>query len=154
MFDKNKLELLDVAYQTFVARTHVFDVLRDDKWKDTGIENWVQTEFIIALVDREYDVSTIGKRERNCDIIVKSEKSGLNIGIEIETITYPEYCKYVFVEQGLRKHINPEPDLFFFLGRIDNNVLMELDEYIEQHGYVEKHKMFMKDWMVMLVKKN
>jgi hypothetical protein len=152
MFSKDESDLLDVAYAIFINRLHVFDTLSADKWKDTGIENWVQTEFMIALLDRGYDVSTIGKKKRNCDLIVKN-KGGLNVGIEIETITYPQYWQYVFITQGLEKHISPEPDLFLFLGRIDNDALTKLDEYLRQHNYVEKHDMFAKGWMVMILKK-
>jgi len=153
MFGKNESELLDVAYATFINRLHIFDTLSADKWKDTGIENWVQIEFIIALLDRGYDVSTIGKKKRNCDLIVKNE-TGLNIGIEIETITYPRYWRYIFVTQGLEKHISPEPDLFLFLGRIDSDIFRKLDKYLKQHNYVEKHEMLANDWMVMILKKD
>jgi hypothetical protein len=152
MFSREESDLLNVAFETFIDRLHVFDTLSAGKWKDTGIENWVQIEFMIALLDKGYDVSTIGKKKRNCDLIVKDE-GGLNVGIEIETITYPQYWQYVFITQGLEKHISPEPDLFLFLGRIDNDGLTKLDEYLRQHNYVEKHDMFAKGWMVMILKK-
>jgi len=151
MFKKEEIDLLDVCYQTFVARTHVFDALSAKKWKDTGIEKWVQIEFIVALIDRNYDVTTIGTRKRDCDIIVRNEESSLDAGIEIKTITHTNYYKEVLIKQGIHKHT--KADLFLFLARVDSDVLTELVDYLKQDGYVEEHRMLNNDWMVMLVKK-
>ena len=146
--DQKEIDLLNAAYQTFVGRTHIFDVLSEKKWKDTGIENWVQTEYIVAMIDRGYEVTTTGKVDRDCDIIVQQEKSGLNIGIELGATTSTYYKS---LTNRIERH--PNADLYLFLSKVDANMLEELNEYFEQHGYVEERRMLNDDWMVMLVKK-
>lgn len=148
MFNKKELDLLAAAYQTFVGRIHVFDVLSEKKWSATGIENWIQTEFIVALIDRGYEVTTIGKAKRDCDIIVKEEKSGLDVGIEIRALTS---LYYKWLIGGLSKH--PYADLYLFLSKVDNDMLKELNDYFEQYGYIKEYRMLNEHWMLMLVKK-
>ncbi len=79
----NRTALLNIAYLTFVGRTHLYDVLSDPKWATTGIEHWVQTELIVAFTDRDYNVTTTGKVKRQCDLLVN------NIGVELRTATAP-----------------------------------------------------------------
>lgn len=152
MFSKEETKLLDASYETLVGRTHLFDIFSGKKWKDTGIENWVQTELIVALVDRGYDVTTIGKRNRDCDVIVKKDQTELDVGIEIKTITHANYFKEILVKQGLEKHC--EADLFLFLAKVDERALNKLTEYFRQHNYIEKRKSLNDKWIIMLVKKN
>jgi len=149
VFDQKEIDLLDAAYQTFIGRTHVFDVLSKRKWSSTGIENWVQTEFLLALIDRGYEVSTIGKVKRDCDIIVKEEESTLDVGIEIRALT-SVYYKYLI--DGIVKH--PHADLYLFLSKVDTDKLKELNDYFEQHGYVKEYRMLSHDWMIMLAKRS
>jgi len=151
MFSGEEIKLLAATYETLVGRTHLLDVFSGKKWKDTGIENWVQTELIVAFVDRGYNVTTIGKRNRDCDLIVKKEKAKLDVGIEIKTITHASYFKQILVKQGLEKHCNA--DLFIFLAKVDDKVLKELTEYFRQQNYSEERKMLNEKWMIMLVKK-
>lgn len=151
MLSQKEIDILNAGYQTFVGRTHVFDVLSEKKWKDTGMENWVQTEYIVALIDRDYDVTTIGKRKRDCDIIVKGKKSGLDVGIEIKTLTHTNYYKEILIKQGIQKHT--KADLFLFLVRVDEEALKELSAFLRQDDYSERHRMLNDDWMIMLVKK-
>jgi len=151
MFRKEEIDLLDVCYQTFIGRTHIFDVLSAKKWRDTGIENWVQTEFIAALFDRGFDVSTYGKRRRDCDIIVRNEQLELDVGIEIKTLTHTSYYREILINQGIKKH--SKADLFLFLTRFDNDMLRALIDYLEQNDYIEEHRMLNDDWMVMIVKR-
>jgi len=152
IFNKKELELLATAYQTFIGRIHVFDVLGDKSFKDTGIENWVKTELIVALIDRGYEATTIETKKLGCDLFVKEEKLGLDVSVEIKTITHTSYYKEILVKQGLQKY--PNVDLFLFLAKVDSVVLKELDDYFRQHGYIEEHRMLNDDWMTMLVKKS
>ena len=154
MFTETESKLLHVTCKTFQSRKYVFDFLSDPKWKDTGIENWVQIELMAALIAEGLTVSTIGKKKLNCDLIMKDEKRQCNVGIELETITYPQYYNYIFIKQGLEKHVNPEPDMFLFLGRLDEKALTELEKYLKQHNYEEKHQTLFNDWMVMIAKRN
>lgn len=146
-FSSKELEILATAYQTFVGRTHVFDVLSAKKWSATGIENWVQTELIVALIDRDYDVTTVGKVKRDCDIIVK-DSSGFNIGLELRAGTSGDH-KWLI--QCIASHQNA--DLYLLVSRIDDNTLVGLSNYFNQYSFVETHRMLNDDWMVMLVKR-
>ena len=148
---KEEIDLLDACYLTFIGRTHVFDVLSAKKWRDTGIENWVQTEFIVALFDRGCDVSTYGKKKRDCDIIAKKKELELDIGIEIKTLTHTSYYKEILINQGIRKH--SRADLFLFLTRFDNDMLRALIDYLGESDYIEEHRMLNDDWMVMIAKR-
>ncbi len=151
VFREEERVLLDAAYQTFVGRTHLFDVFSEKKWKDTGIENWAQTEYIVSLIDRGYEVTTYGKRKRDCDVIVKNKKTNLDVGIEIKTITHTNYYMEILVRQGIQKH--SRADLFLFLAKVNDVVLQELDDYFRRNSYIEEHKMLNDDWMTMLAKK-
>ncbi|MBS7632068.1 hypothetical protein KEJ15_00360 [Candidatus Bathyarchaeota archaeon] len=146
-FNKKEIDLLRAAYQAFVGKTHTFEVYKSPDWENTGIENWVQTEFTVALVDRDYSVTTEGKVKRGCDLIVKNDKLHLDVGIEIRAYTcvYPEG-----LIDGIEKH--PKADLYLFLSQFDNESLSQLNAYFKKNGYIENHRTF-SGWMVMLVKK-
>ena len=103
------------------------------------------------MIDRDYDVTTVGKRKRDCDIIVKEKKSGLDVGIEIKTLTHTNYYKEILIKQGIQKHT--KADLFLFLVRVDEEALKELSAFLRQDDYSERHRMLNDDWMIMLVKK-
>ena len=64
-------KILDASFETFVGRTHLFDVLGQRRFKSTGFEHWVQTEMIIALTDRNYSVTTERKVRKECDLIIE-----------------------------------------------------------------------------------
>ena len=147
MFTEQEIDLLNSAYQTFVGRSHTFDVLSKAKWSNMGIENWVQTEFVVALVDRDYGVTTIGKVSRDCDLIVSEEESGLDVGIEIKAFTRP-YLKGLI--SGIEGH--PKADLYFFICRFDEGMQNKLEAHLKGHSYIWKNRIF-NGWMVMLVKK-
>jgi len=147
MFTDKEVDLLNSAYQTFVGRSHVLDVLSKEKWSNTGIENWVQTEFTVALIDRDYDVTTIGKRKRDCDLIITEKQSGLDVGLEIKAFTCPYYKGLV---DGLVSHSNA--DLYFFICRYDDEMWKQLKEYLEENSYAENHRKF-SGWIAMLIKK-
>lgn len=145
MFSKEESELLDAAYQIFVGRTHVFNVFSEIKWSNTGIENWVQTEYIVGLGDRGYDVFTVGKLARDCDLIVK--KGDLNVGIELGAITSHYYPSLI---NRIRRHFRA--DLYLFLFKASDVMLERLDDYYEKNGYVKKYRPI-GEWAVMLVKR-
>jgi hypothetical protein len=65
---------------------HTLEVLGNPKWKNTRMENWVQTELIVGLVDEGFDITTVGKKWENCDILIKSHSNPL-IRLEIEAVT-------------------------------------------------------------------
>jgi len=75
--------LLNVAYQTFVLKTSYLDRLGQKEWANTGVENWAQVELILAFLIRDVPVTTIGKREKDCDLIVD------NHGVELRCATTP-----------------------------------------------------------------
>jgi len=80
VFNQKEIDLLNAAYQVFVGRTHIFQIFKPSEWQNTGIENWVQTEYIVGLIDRDYEVTTEGKVKRGCDIIVKNKERIVAIG--------------------------------------------------------------------------
>lgn len=141
-----ELEILATAYQTFIGRTHIFDVLSEKKWSATGIENWVQTEIIVALIDRGYDVTTRGKIKRDCDVII-TDNSGFDVGLELRAGTAGDY-KWLL--QGIVSHQNA--DLYLFISRVDSNTISGLGNYFRQYNFIEDHRMLNDDWMIMLVK--
>lgn len=133
MFDEKESGLLDAAYQIFVGRTHVFDVLSEKKWESAGIENWIQIEYAIGLSDRGYDVSVKGKLKRDCDLIVK--KGGLDVGIELAAVTSGYYPS---LTDRLRRH--PRAELYLFVSKANEKILRGLDDYFDKNGYVEKQQ--------------
>jgi len=146
-FDKREIEILNAAYQVFVGKTHIFDVVKPPKWENTGIENWVQTELTAGLIDRDYEVSTTGKRKRDCDLIVNKKDWKSDIGIEIKAFT----CSYVRgLIDGIRGH--PKADLYLYIGQFESDALNQFEDYFKKKGYIKEHRKF-DDWMVMLVKK-
>ena len=146
-FSNKELEILATAYETLVGRTHVFDVLSAKKWGATGIQNWVQTELIVALIDRGFDVTTRGKIKRDCDIIVK-DNSGLDLGVELKTGTSGGYK---FLLQGIAGH--PGADLFLLVTRLDKNTISGLEQYFSNDKFTHKQKMLRPGWMLIIAKK-
>ena len=147
-FNEKEIDLLNSAYQVFVGRTHIFDVLKSPEYENTGMENWVQTELAVGLVDRDYEVSTEGKQARDCDLIVKNKSKGLEIGIEIRAFTSAWTNGFI---NAFKEH--PKADLYLFLSPFDKSMFEQLESYFKKNDYVSKHRVF-KNWFVMLVKKN
>lgn len=141
MFTETEINLLNSAYQTFIGRTHVFDVLSEAKWSNAGIENWVQIEFAVALVDRDYEVTTVGKRERDCDLLVN------DIGIEIRALTRASFSS---LKSAFKDHKKAE--LYFYICKFDEKKWNEFRKYLKEQGYIEIARTF-NDWIVVLVKK-
>jgi hypothetical protein len=126
---QKEIDLLNAAYQIFVGRTHIFNVLSTEKWQNTGMENWVQTELTVGLLDRDYDVSTTGKIARHCDLIVKNKSLGLDVGIEIKAFT----CSYA---QGCIDGIKKHPtQLYLFVIQYDENDFNYLKDYLDKKKY-------------------
>jgi len=134
--------LLDIAYQTFALKTSYFDRLGQSEWAKAGIENWVQVELSLAFMIRDTAVTTIGNRKRDCDLIIS------NYGVELRCATAP-YSTWLL--DATKKH--PKAELYLFLSKTNAKLMEELKSYFEKNGYVEKHKMLNKEWMVMVVRK-
>lgn len=149
MFNEEEIKLLNATYETLVGRTHVFDIFSNSKWRNTGIENWAQTELIVALTDRNYDVTTKGKVKRDCDIIVK--KDFIDLGIELKCMTYSKNYRTTLINEGLINH--PNADLFIFLAKVDEPELEGLCDYCTKEQYVWETSRLNDEWILMLVKK-
>jgi len=148
VFNQKEIDLLNAAYQVFVGRTHIFQIFKPSEWQNTGIENWVQTEYIVGLIDRDYEVTTEGKVKRGCDIIVKNKSKGLDVGIEIKAFT-SAWTKGLV--DGIQGH--PKADLYLFLGQYDAAEFKKLEAYIKKNGFSREYRELDKDWFVMLVRK-
>jgi len=133
-------DLLKVVYETFVGRTHLFDVFSDVKWKDTGIEHWVQTELIVALADRGYNVTTKGKVKKDCDLLVNGT------ALEIRTVTAPVLGWVLDAIEG-----HSRADMYFFLARVDQVFKEKLNQYLEGRKFESSEKGLSNDWLVMIV---
>jgi hypothetical protein len=151
MFNETENKIFQVAYETFLPRLHVLDVLGKPEWWHTGIENWVQTELIVAMIDNHIGVTTIDKKRNNCDILILDK--GDCIRLEIEAVTHfgKSYIPKSHIEIHMSK--NPRPDLFLFLGKLDSIEKAEFFGYLEHNSYIEKHEKLSQDWMLMIFKK-
>jgi hypothetical protein len=152
MFSDIENKLLAIAYQTILPRMHILEVLGDRKWGNTGMENWVQTELIVGLDDNGFDITTVGNRRKNCDIIIKSG-SDPEIRLEIEAVTRlsPSY-----VSKNIQNHMsrNQKPDLFLVLGKeLRRHPLSEFYQFLGENGYEEIHETLPDGWVLMLLKK-
>ncbi|MFB3889682.1 MAG: hypothetical protein ACE14S_09345 [Candidatus Bathyarchaeia archaeon] len=146
MFSETELRLLEVAYNAFFPKRHVFDVLSNPEWKKLGIEHWVQTELIIALIDAKIKVSIKDKQKKNCDLIIwNGEKE--EILLELKGPTDPSnFLKDI--EKGLKGC-----KLVLILGRVNDKILTELPKNIEKQNCIEDHKMVSPNWALMIIKK-
>ena len=134
---------LNIAYQTFALKTSYLERLGQSKWYDTGIENWAQTELILGFMIRDIQVTTIGKKDRQCDLIV------LGHSIELRCATRPSSKQLL---NAIKEH--PKAELYLFLSKTNGKVINELNSHFEQNNFGEKHKMLNEQWMVMIVWKN
>jgi len=134
--------LLNVAYQTFALKASYFDRLGQKEWANAGVENWVQVELILAFLIRDVPVTTIGKRERDCDLIVD------NHGVELRCATAPNSS---WLLDAIKRH--PKAELYLFLSQTNSKLMDELKSYFEKNGYIEKYKMLNEKWIVMVVRK-
>jgi hypothetical protein len=134
--------LLNVAYQTFVLKTSYLDRLGQKEWANTGVENWAQVELILAFLIRDVPVTTIGKREKDCDLIVD------NHGVELRCATVPNSS---WLLDAIKKH--PRAKLYLFLSQTNSKLMNELESYFKENEYAEKHKLLNEKWMVMVVRR-
>jgi hypothetical protein len=135
-------ELVDIAFLTFIGRTHVFDVLSNPKWRNTGIEHWVQTELIVAFTDRGYDVTTIGKVDRDCDLLINGVGVELRSGANPTPSAARDYYVNVF-------KVHPNADLYLFITPTTPEFEQEIINYCNANQITYIKKILDKDWIVM-----
>jgi hypothetical protein len=152
MFSEDENKIYEIAFTTFSPRLHALDVLGSPKWKSTGIEHWVQTELIVAMVDNGLNITTIGKVRNNCDLLVKNKADCIRLEIEAVTNFGKSYIPKSHIEKHMSQNI--KPSMFLFLGRLDATKKGEFFSYLEKNGYIEKHESLSKDWMLMIFKKD
>lgn len=134
--------MLNIGFQTFVGRAHLFNVLSDKKWASTGIEHWVQTELIVALIDRGYPVTTIGKLKKGGDLIVGDVK------IEIKARTTPEAQWLI---DAFKK--NKDAHFYFFIYRTNDQLEEKLQLYINSKNLGVTRKKLDNNWILAVVGK-
>ena len=145
MFSELELRLLDIAYEALLNEVRLFDNLGQRKeiaGAGVGIEGFIQTKLIDALLNEGYHVTMEGKRKRDCDIIVQD--IGIELRAEIRKTTTPTYFFSTFTD-------HPNADLYLFFSRTE--MKSALQNYFEQNGYIAEQKQLNSTWMVCLVKK-
>jgi len=136
-------ELLDIAYQTFVGKTHVYDVLTDRKWEAVGIEGWVKTELIVALVDRGYNVIPKGIFAKDCDLIVN------DVAVEVKASTA--------IHKNPLKDIiecHPKAEMYLSLSKTSQEYEKRLESDFEKKRLVPMIKPLNDNWIVMVAGRN
>lgn len=89
---------------------HRLDILSEaprSKPRGWGFEGWFQIEVIVALHDAGYDVTTKGKRELDCDIVVNGlgvelksyQSKHPNNGMAKAFTQHPRASSYLFIAQ-------------------------------------------------------
>ncbi|MHA2047333.1 MAG: hypothetical protein ACW99G_21300 [Candidatus Thorarchaeota archaeon] len=129
--------LIDVTVELITQRGDLFTLLSSSEYSNMGIENWLQTEFILALTDRGYIVKTEGKVKRGCDIIVY-DRDNNEFLVELKASTTTSYS-YLQAE-GFDSH--PKADTYLFVGRVTEKSETMLKKNIrgwEDEGFLIKY---------------
>ena len=138
-------EIFKTAYEGVLKYINILDNVGESKEVSdagTGLEGWFQTVLLDSFLRKGYNVRMKGKQKRGCDIIVN------NVGVELRTLIN-RGTGIGFLREGLKKH--PKADCYMFLTR--TMIKDRFINYLEQNGYVEKHKQLNPQWMIWIVKR-
>jgi len=138
-------KILDASFETFVGRTHLFDVLGQRRFKSTGFEHWVQTEMIIALTDRNYSVTTERKVRKECDLIIDNSTY---LEIRVATTSDARNKGRSWLIDSMEVH--PGANMYLFVSPMTQELRNQLTSYCENHNISFKEKHLDETWSVMV----
>ena len=142
-------KILDVSFETFVGRTHLFDVLKQPQFEYTGYEHWAQTEMIVALIDRNYHVITEGKVKRGCDLIIDNSTY---LEIRVATASNARNKGRPWLIDSMIMH--PIANMYLFVSPMMPELRDQLTSYCENNNLSFKEKSLNETWSVMVAARN
>ena len=140
-FKKAEMEILDVAYQTFVTKEFALKKY-DEKWSSAGFEGWVVEELLIQFEIRDM---TPEKRQ-DPDLVING------IDIEVKGCAHPKNARsaHWLIEDYLK---HPKREIRHLWAFSKAKIIDHLEDFLIKNNIIACHRdLGDSGWQVMISK--